>query len=94
MLHNVPDTKDLLDLLADVKDRWENIGKALKVNGSVLMTAFRDHSDTSSRLSVIVDGIVSMDITWEAVIDAMESLGEISIAKKIHRFASARTKQK
>ena len=94
MLHNVPATKDLLDLLADVKDRWENIGKALKVNGSVLMTAFRDYSDASSRLSVIVDGIVSMDITWEAVIDAMESLGEISIAKKIHQFASARTKQK
>ena len=94
MLHNVPDTKDLFDLLADVKHRWEDIGKALKVHGSVLMTAFRDHSDTSSRLSVIVDGIVSMDITWEAVIDAMESLGEVSIAKKIHQFASAHTKQK
>ena len=94
MLNNVPATKDLLDLLDDVKHKWEDIGRELKVHGSVLMTAFQDHSDASSRLSVIVDGIVSIGITWQAVINAMESLGEFSIAKKIHQFASARIKQK
>ena len=90
MLHNVPDTEDLIVLLADVKHRWEDIGKALKVRGSVLMTAFRDYNDPDSRLSVILDGIKSMNITWEKIIDVMESLGESSTAKKIHQFASAR----
>ena len=89
MLHNVPDTKDLFDLLADVEHRWEDIGRALKVRGSVLMTAFRDHSDASSRLNVILNGIESMNITWEKIIDVMESLGEFSTAKKINQFASA-----
>ena len=88
MLHKVPDTKDVLDLLINIEHKWENIGKVLGVSESDLIAAFQDN-DNRSRLSSVLTSwneSKSTPTTWETIIDVMGSLEYNSIKTKIQQF--------
>ena len=89
MLKKVPDTEELLGLLADVEHKWDKIGTALKISGNNLIAAFRDNNDDRARLSSVLTSwkeSKSTPTTWETIIKAMESLEHNSTANKIRQF--------
>ena len=89
VLQKVPDTADLLGLLDEVENEWENIGKGLEIFGNHLIAAFRDNNDDKSRLSSVLTSwkeSKSTPTTWETIIDVMESLKHNSTANKIRQF--------
>ena len=90
MLQKVPDPTNLLDLLVDVEDKWNKIGRALKVSQDVLMKAFQQDSDNdNARLSLVLSSWIETKptpTTWETIIKAMESLKHNSTANKIRQF--------
>ena len=90
MLQKVPDPTDLLNLLADVEDKWNKIGRALKVSQDVLMEAFQqDNDDDNARLSLVLSSWIETKptpTTWETIIDVMKTLKLQSTADKIQEF--------
>ena len=89
MLQKVPDTEELLGLLADVEHKWDKIGTGLKISGNNLIAAFRDNYDDKARLSSALTSwkeSKSTPTTWETIIDVMESLKHNSTANKIRQF--------
>ena len=89
MLQKVPDTADLLGLLDEVENEWENIGKGLKIFGNDLIAAFRDNNDDKSRLSSVLTSwkeSKSTPTTWDTIIGVMKNLKHNSTANKICQF--------
>ena len=89
VLQKVPDTEELLGLLADVEHKWDKIGTALKVSGNNLIAAFRDNNDDRARLSSVLTSwkeSKSTPTTWETIIGIMENLKHDSTANKIRQF--------
>ena len=92
VLQKVPDTTDLLDLLVDVEDKWNKIGRALKVSQDVLIEAFQqDSDDDNARLSLVLSSWIETkptSTTWETIIDVMKTLKLQSTSDKIQEFLS------
>ena len=89
MKQKVPDTEELLGLLADVEHNWDKIGAALEISSDKLIAAFRDNDDDKARLSSVLTSwkeSKSTPTTWETIIDVMESLKHNSTANKIRQF--------
>ena len=89
VLQKVPDTEELLGLLADVEHKWDKIGTALKISGNNLIAAFRDNNDDRARLSSVLTSwkdSKSTPTTWETIIDVMETLECNSTKTKIQQF--------
>ena len=89
MLHKIPDTKDILNLLVNIEHKWENIGKELGVSESDLIAVFRDNNDDRARLSSVLTSwkeSKSTPTTWETIIEVMENLKDNSTANKIRQF--------
>ena len=90
VLQKVPDPTDLLNLLADVEDKWNKIGRALKVSQDVLMEAFQqDNDDDNARLSLVLSSWIETKptpTTWETIIDVMKTLKLQSTSDKIQEF--------
>ena len=71
----MPSHYDLLDLLADMKNSWQDIGLALRVPSDYLNGLSRSHNTLTFKLSeVIRKWMVSQSspVTWKTVISAIE----------------------
>lgn len=89
MKQKVPNTEELVCLLADVEHKWDKIGTGLKISGNNLIAAFRDNNDDRSRLSSVLASwkeSKSTPTTWETIIDLMKSLECNSTKIKIEQF--------
>ena len=69
-----PDEHTLINLLADVSNKWEEIGLALKVTQNFLGGLSSNLADNVKLARVIKNWIntQSSPVTWETVISAME----------------------
>ena len=75
ILKETLDEDQLFDLLDDICDKWYEIGLALHVHPNFLDDPQLRHCDDTFRLSNIINRWVnhSSSVTWEMVINAMES---------------------
>ena len=91
VLNKMPDKHDLVNLLADVVDVWENIGIVLKVSNGKLQSL--RHSSLSEALKLADMLQIWLDeqptpVTWSTVISALESkiVGKKQTAMEISQF--------
>ena len=70
----VPDKHTLINLLADVSNKWELIGLALNVTQNFLDGLSSTLADNVKLASVIENWMItqSSPVTWETVISAIE----------------------
>ena len=70
-----PDEDQLFDLLDDICDKWYEIGLALHVHPNFLDDPHLRHCDDTFRLSNVINRWInhSSSVTWEMVINAIES---------------------
>ena len=87
---STPDKHDLLELLADIKHLWFNIGEALRVPytelKSLLHSPLPDLIKLSSVLQCWIDNYTT-EVTWNSIITAVKSkiLGQTKISEEIRR---------
>ena len=90
ILRKPPDKHELLELLADINDKWYVIGSGLKVDRSVLSGLTASPQDNMYKLDqVIQTWINSTDlVTWETVLIAFERpiINNRNKASKIRKF--------
>ena len=71
----VPDHYEVLNLLADISARWQDIGFALKVPVNDLDGLVGASGNNNSKLSNVIRlwiNTKSFPVTWEALISAIE----------------------
>ena len=75
ILEDTPDKHELLDLLADIKDKWYEIGLSLKVGDDVLNGLTSEKIENIIKLDKVLQSWIttkSSPVTWDTVIAAMK----------------------
>ena len=75
ILKEAPDKHDLLNLLADIDDRWYEIGLSLKVGDNILNGLESEKRKNVIKLNEILQSWMttkSSPVTWDTVITAMK----------------------
>ena len=75
ILKEAPDKHDLLNLLADIDDKWYEIGLSLKVGDNVLNGLESEKRKNVIKLNEILQIWIttkSSPVTWDTVIAAMK----------------------
>ena len=91
VLNKIPDKHDLVNLLADVIDVWENIGIVLKVSNGKLQSLRYSYLSETLKLADMLQSWLdeqSTPVTWSTVISALESkiVGKKQTAMEILQF--------
>ena len=86
-----PDKHVLLELLADINHLWFEIGEALKVPNTRLMSLQHSNLPESKKLSFVLqcwNDQCTTDTTWSSIITAVKSktVGQIPLGEEIKRF--------
>ena len=85
-----PSKYELLNLLADINDKWYEIGVSLKVSQNVLNSLTSSQLSNTYKLDQVIESWLTTTeshlITWETVIDAIKSsiVNNIKKATEIH----------
>ena len=75
ILKKVPDKHKLLELLADIDDKWYEIGLSLKVGDNILNSLTSETRKNVIKLNQILQSWIttkSSPVTWDTVITAMK----------------------
>ena len=75
ILKKVPDKHNLLELLADIDDKWYEIGLSLKVGDNILNSLTSETRKNIIKLNQILQSWIttkSSPVTWDTVITAMK----------------------
>ena len=75
ILKEAPDKHDLLDILADIDDKWYEIGLSLKVGANVLNGLESEKRKNIIKLDLVLQSWIttkSSPVTWDTVINAMK----------------------
>ena len=75
ILKEAPDKHDLLDILADIDDKWYEIGLSLKVGDNVLNGLESEKRKNIIKLDLVLQSWIttkSSPVTWDKVITAMK----------------------
>ena len=85
-----PDKRDLLNLLANIRHLWFDIGEALGVPNSDLMCAMYMNCPESTKLSLVLKWWIDQcttEVTWNTIIAAVKSdfIGQKAVGEKIRR---------
>ena len=75
LLKEAPDKHDLLNLLADIDDKWYEIGLSLKVGDNVLNRLESEKKKNIIKLDLVLQSWIttkSSPVTWDTVITAMK----------------------
>ena len=76
VLNKIPDKQDLVNLLADVIDVWENIGIVLKVSNGKLQSLRYSYLNETLKLGDMLQSWLDegpTPVTWSTIISALES---------------------
>ena len=85
-----PTKHELLNLLADINDKWYEVGVSLKVSQSVLNGLKECEKSNTYKLDQVIESWLTTTeshlVTWETVIDAIKSpiVNNIKKATEIH----------
>ena len=93
VLNKIPDKQDLVNLLADVIDVWENIGIVLKVSNGKLQSLRYSYLNEALKLADMLQSWLDerpTPVTWSTVISALESkiVSKKQTAMEILQFLS------
>ena len=85
------DVSEVLTLLADIANKWEEIGMALKIQYTVLDQLTMGIYDNLTRLAMITQSWIetkSTPVTWETMISVVEGpiVNSKTVADKIRKF--------
>ena len=89
-----PDTRDLLELLAEIDYSWDKIGTSLRVDYKIIEGLHRSNEDNGYKLHVILQKwkeSKSSPLTWENIITEVEGpiVGNFKrVADKIRKHLS------
>ena len=91
ILKEAPDKHDLLNLLADIDDKWYEIGLSLKVRDNVLNGLESEKRKNIIKLNQILQSWMttkSSPITWDTVITAMKGplVNNVQKAEEIIKY--------
>ena len=98
IFNSVPDKHDLLELLADIKHLWYNIGEALRVPYTELKSlqhsSLPDLNKLSSVLQCWIDKCTT-EVTWNSIITAMKSkiVEQTKVSEEIQRHVLGTSQQ-
>ena len=86
-----PDKCVLLELLADISYLWFEIGEALNVPNTTLMSLQHSNLPDSKKLSFVLQcwkDQCTTDTTWSNIITAVKSktVGQIALGERIKRY--------
>ena len=87
-----PTEHELLNLLADINDKWYEIGVSLKVSRNVLNGLTSSQFSNTYKLDQVIESWLTTTeshlVTWETVIDAIKSpiVNNIKKATEIHEY--------
>lgn len=82
------DAESLLSTIHSIAARWEEFGKALKIDEDNLDDIFTNNENNQLRLHELVQYYlmkVKFQHTWEEVVRALNTIGEYDCAQKIAR---------
>ena len=91
ILEDALDKHELLNLLADVKDKWYEIGLSLKISDYVLNWLTSEKIDNIIKPDRVLQSWIatkSSPVTWDTVITAIEGclVNNVQKAKEIHEY--------
>ena len=91
ILEDAPNEHELLDLLADIKDKWHEIGLSLKVANNVLNGLTSQNMTNILKLDQVLLSWIeteSSPVTWDTMIAAIEGplVNNVQKAKKILEY--------
>ena len=91
ILEDAPDKHELLDLLADIKDKWYEIGLSLKVGDDVINGLTSEKIENIIKLDKVLQSWIkteSSPVTWDTMIAAIEGplVNNVQKAKKILEY--------
>ena len=91
ILEDAPDRYDLLYLLADINDKWHEIGLSLRVGSDVLNGLTSEKVENIIKLDKILQSWIeteSSPVTWDTMIAAIEGplVKNVQKAKKIREY--------
>ena len=91
ILKEAPDKHDLLNLLADIDDKWYEIGLSLKVGDNVLNGLESEKRKNVIKLNEILQIWIttkSSPVTWDTVITVMKGrlVNNVQKAKEIIEY--------
>ena len=86
-----PDKHDLLELLANISHLWFEIGEALIIPNTKLMSLLHRNLSDSMNLSLVLQYWMDQcttDTTWSRIINAVMSktVGQIAVGEEMKRF--------
>ena len=90
-MKKAPTEHELVNILADINDKWYEIGVSLKVPSNVLNGLTSCQLSNTYKLDQVIESWLTTAeshlITWETVIDAIKSpiVNNIKKATEIHR---------
>ena len=91
ILEDAPDRHELLDLLADIDDKWCEIGLSLKVADNVLNGLTSATMANVIKLDKVLQSWIETDsspVTWDTMIAAIEGplVNNVQKATEIHEY--------
>ena len=91
ILEDVPDKHELLKLLADIDNKWCEIGLSLKIADSVLNDLKSKNMENILKLDEVLQSWIKTDsspVTWDTMITAIEGplVNNMQKAKKILEY--------
>ena len=87
-MKKVPTKHELLNLLADISNLWQEIGLSLNVSDSVLGGLKHSPESNAVKLSEVIDSwLTTTESSWETVIDAIKGpiVNNIMKANALHQ---------
>ena len=98
IFNSVPDKHDLLEMLVDIKHLWYNIGIALRVPHTELMSLLHSATPDLLRLSSVLQCWIdkrTTEVTWNSIITATKSkiVGQTTISDEIRRHVLSSSQQ-
>ena len=97
VIKEAPTKLELLKLLADINDKWYEIGVSLKVSQNVLNSLTSSPVRNTYNLDQVIESWLTTTeshlVTWETVIDAIKSpiVNNIKKATEIHEYLTRST---
>ena len=91
ILEDAPDKHELLDLLADINDKWYEIGLSLKVANNVLNGLTTQNMTNILKLDKVLQTWIESEsslVTWYTMITAIEGrlVNNVQKAKEIREY--------
>ena len=91
ILEDAPDRYELLDLLADIDDKWNEIGLSLKVADNILNGLGSKIMTNILKLNKVLQSWIeteSSPVTWDTMITAIKGpiVNNVQKAKKIREY--------